>query len=143
MRLPSRRQLYRLADIAIPWGVGGFLILVAIEEDATPKRWSLIALAVVQGAALRWRRRRPELVTAAVLVAALGFRISLPEIPRVGMLAVDIPAGRANADSYSPIGQGPGLAATAAHLRQEMVDRRLAARSWARANGDHDPDVRD
>ena len=37
----------------------------------------------------------------------------------------------------------PGLAARAAHLRQEMVDRRLAARAWTRAQGDDDPEIRD
>jgi xylulose-5-phosphate/fructose-6-phosphate phosphoketolase len=37
----------------------------------------------------------------------------------------------------------PGLAAQAAHLRQEMVDRRLAARAWTRVHGDDDPAIRD
>jgi xylulose-5-phosphate/fructose-6-phosphate phosphoketolase len=37
----------------------------------------------------------------------------------------------------------PGLAAQAAHLRQEMVDRRLAARAWTREHGDDDPAIRD
>ncbi len=37
----------------------------------------------------------------------------------------------------------PGLAGKAAHLRQEMVDRRLAARAWTREHGDDDPAIRD
>ena len=37
----------------------------------------------------------------------------------------------------------PGLASRAAHLRQEMVDRRLAARAYTRAHGDDDPEIRD
>ena len=37
----------------------------------------------------------------------------------------------------------PGLAAKAAHLRQEMVDRRLAARAYTREHGDDDPEIRD
>jgi xylulose-5-phosphate/fructose-6-phosphate phosphoketolase len=37
----------------------------------------------------------------------------------------------------------PGLGATAAHLRQEMSDRRLQARAWTREHGDDHPDVRD
>ncbi len=37
----------------------------------------------------------------------------------------------------------PGLADKAAHLRQEMVDRRLAARAWTREHGDDDPAIRD
>jgi xylulose-5-phosphate/fructose-6-phosphate phosphoketolase len=37
----------------------------------------------------------------------------------------------------------PGLASTAAHLRQEMSDRRLQARAWTREHGDDHPEVRD
>jgi xylulose-5-phosphate/fructose-6-phosphate phosphoketolase len=37
----------------------------------------------------------------------------------------------------------PGLASKAAHLRQEMDDRRFEARAWTRAHGDDQPDVRD
>ncbi len=39
VRLPSLRQLARLGDRAIPWLVGGFLVLVAIDENATPTNW--------------------------------------------------------------------------------------------------------
>jgi xylulose-5-phosphate/fructose-6-phosphate phosphoketolase len=37
----------------------------------------------------------------------------------------------------------PGLAARAAHLRQQMVDRRLEARAYTREHGDDDPAIRD
>jgi xylulose-5-phosphate/fructose-6-phosphate phosphoketolase len=37
----------------------------------------------------------------------------------------------------------PGLGTKAAHLRQEMADRRLQARAWTREHGDDHPDVRD
>ncbi|MEA2670332.1 MAG: xylulose-5-phosphate/fructose-6-phosphate phosphoketolase [Chloroflexota bacterium] len=37
----------------------------------------------------------------------------------------------------------PGLGERAAHLRQEMVDRRVRAREYTRAHGDDDPEVRD
>jgi xylulose-5-phosphate/fructose-6-phosphate phosphoketolase len=37
----------------------------------------------------------------------------------------------------------PGLAAEAGHLRQAMVDRRLAARAWTRIEGEDHPDIRD
>jgi xylulose-5-phosphate/fructose-6-phosphate phosphoketolase len=37
----------------------------------------------------------------------------------------------------------PGLAAHAANLRQEMVDRRLQARAYTRQHGDDDPEIRD
>jgi xylulose-5-phosphate/fructose-6-phosphate phosphoketolase len=37
----------------------------------------------------------------------------------------------------------PGLAAEAAHLRQDMVDRRLRCRAWTREYGEDHPDVQD
>jgi xylulose-5-phosphate/fructose-6-phosphate phosphoketolase len=37
----------------------------------------------------------------------------------------------------------PGIAAHAAHLRQEMVDRRIEARAYTRAHGDDPPEIRD
>ena len=37
----------------------------------------------------------------------------------------------------------PGLASRAAHVRKEMVDRRLAARVFTRLHGDDDPEIRD
>jgi xylulose-5-phosphate/fructose-6-phosphate phosphoketolase len=37
----------------------------------------------------------------------------------------------------------PGLADRAAHLRQQMQERRLAARAYTREHGDDDPEVRD
>ena len=37
----------------------------------------------------------------------------------------------------------PGLANTSAHLRQEMVDRRLRYRAWTREHGEDHADVRD
>ncbi len=35
----------------------------------------------------------------------------------------------------------PGLARKHAHLRQELVDRRLQARAWTREHGEDDPDI--
>jgi xylulose-5-phosphate/fructose-6-phosphate phosphoketolase len=37
----------------------------------------------------------------------------------------------------------PGLAARAAHLRQQMVDRRLEARAYTRLEGEDAPEIRD
>jgi xylulose-5-phosphate/fructose-6-phosphate phosphoketolase len=37
----------------------------------------------------------------------------------------------------------PGLGERAAHLRQQMGERRLAARAYTREHGDDDPDIRD
>jgi xylulose-5-phosphate/fructose-6-phosphate phosphoketolase len=36
----------------------------------------------------------------------------------------------------------PGLARRAAHIRQEMQDKRLAARAWTREYGEDAPEIR-
>ena len=37
----------------------------------------------------------------------------------------------------------PGLASAAGHVRQDMMDRRLAARAYTREHGEDDPEIRD
>ena len=37
----------------------------------------------------------------------------------------------------------PGLVGRAAHLRQHMQERRIAARAYTREHGDDDPEIRD
>ena len=37
----------------------------------------------------------------------------------------------------------PGLGERAAHLRQQMGERRLSARAYTREHGDDDPEIRD
>jgi signal transduction histidine kinase len=94
VRLPSRRQLTRFADVVIPWGVGLILILSAIDEYATPTSWlplvATVALAAVQGALLHWRRARPVEVTALVLAAGLVYHPLVAEVvlPFAGFFAV-------------------------------------------------------
>jgi hypothetical protein len=44
VQLPSRSLLGRLGDVAIPIGVGVVLVLIAIDEYATPTWWSLLLL---------------------------------------------------------------------------------------------------
>lgn len=88
---PSR--LMRVADLVIPWVVGLFLILVAVDESdgsAPIVVGSAVVLAVVQGAALRWRRSHPERVMAVVLVAGLGYLLLIPEavLPVAGFFAL-------------------------------------------------------
>jgi len=39
------------------------------------------------------------------------------------------------------IGRVPGLGASAAHLRQDMVDSRVRARDWTRSHGEDIPEV--
>ncbi len=93
MRRPSRRKLTRLVNIAVPWGVGLFLALVVLEELESESSLLLVlglVLAAVQGAALWWRRRRPELVMAVVVAAGLGYHLIVPEIvvPIAGLFAI-------------------------------------------------------
>ncbi len=89
MRL--RSHLAPVADVLVPWGTGVLLALIAIDAQSSPGGVLLgIALAVIQGAALHWRRRRPELVTAVTLAAAAAFVPLAPEtvIPFAPLFAV-------------------------------------------------------
>jgi signal transduction histidine kinase len=92
MRL--RSHLAPVADVLVPWGTGVLLALIVIDERATPTDWPWLivglALAAIQGVALRWRRRRPERVTAVTLAAAAAFVPIAPEtvIPFAPMFAV-------------------------------------------------------
>ncbi len=81
-----RTRLRRLGGALIPWAVAIFLVLVAGDEQpAQPgefdaARAAAMLLAVVQGAALHWRRERPELVTAVVLAGGVGYQLIVPEV---------------------------------------------------------------
>jgi MYXO-CTERM domain-containing protein len=94
VRRSSRIRLSRLADFVIPWGVGVFLALVVLDADPAVRSpvefWLGMLLAVVLGAALRWRRRRPELVMAVTVVAGLGYHLLFPEVvlPIAGLFAI-------------------------------------------------------
>lgn len=94
MLRPSRRLLGRLGDIAIPWGVGLFLILVALDvgrrEDGPGLVLAGLVLAVAQGAALAWRRRYPERVMVVALAGGLGVWLLAPEVvlPLAGLFAI-------------------------------------------------------
>ena len=92
MRSPHA-LLGRLADIAIPWGVGLFLALLVLEESerlSAPLVILGVVLGVVQGAALHWRRRRPEPVMAVSLAGGLGTLLLAPEtvLPIAGYFAM-------------------------------------------------------
>jgi signal transduction histidine kinase len=94
MRWPTRTQLGRLADFAIPWGVGLFLFLVVLDESSEGLAFPLVilgaVLAAVQGAALRWRRERPEQVMAVTLIGGFGTLLLAPEtvLPVAGYFAI-------------------------------------------------------
>jgi hypothetical protein len=81
------------ADVAVPWIVGLFLVLVALgegEDGAPAGVLLLIALAVVQAVALRSRRTHPIPVTAVALVGGLAVLAISPDsvMPVAGYFAV-------------------------------------------------------
>ena len=90
----AQRKLSRVADVAIPWGVGLFLVLLVVDESseglATPLTILGVVLGIVQGAALRWRRTRPEAVMAVAVVGGLGTLLIAPEtvLPVAGYFAM-------------------------------------------------------
>jgi hypothetical protein len=94
---PLLRRLGRIADVSLPWVVGIFLVLVAGDDVDQPRSDAEVAigmvLGVVQGAALHWRRRRPELVMAVTLVGGLGYWVVVPEIvlPIAAFFAIGSP----------------------------------------------------
>ena len=82
-----RTRLRRLGGGLIPWAVAIFLVLVAGDElPAQPgefdaARAAAMLLAVVQGAALYWRRERPELVGHPAVLVSYRFNGFLDDIP--------------------------------------------------------------
>ena len=84
MRLPWKATGLRgFADVAVPWGVGLFYVLVALGESDSGAPAGvvllLLALAVVQGIALRWRRTEPLPVTAVSLLVSLAVLAISPD----------------------------------------------------------------
>jgi signal transduction histidine kinase len=90
----TRARLARVADFAIPWGVGLFLVLLPLDESseglAPAATVAGVALGAVQGLALRWRRQRPEAVMAVAVVGGLGTLLVAPEtvLPIAGFFAM-------------------------------------------------------
>jgi signal transduction histidine kinase len=141
VRVPSRRQLTALADRVIPSGVALFLALSAIDEYATPTWWLplvvSVGLGMALGAALWWRRRRPELVTGFVLAAGLAYHLLVPEVvlPVAGFFAVGSLAA-ARPPRVSLLGLGGLLALAGANFftstaGDALFTMGLAVGAWA------------
>ena len=84
MRRPwTAASLRGVADVLIPWGVGIFYVLIALGERDSGAPVGvfllLLALALVQGVALRWRRSDPLPVTGVCLVAGLAVLAIAPD----------------------------------------------------------------
>jgi signal transduction histidine kinase len=95
MRWPWKSAGLRgFADVAVPWAVGIFLVVVALGEGESGAPAGvvllLIALAVLQGVALRWRRSHPIPVTAVSLIGGAAWLLIAPEsvLPVAGYFAV-------------------------------------------------------
>jgi signal transduction histidine kinase len=138
VRRPLSNRLRRFGAAAIPWAVGLFLVLVALDEEpGAPWQAVAVLLAVVQGAALRWRRDRPELVTAVVLAAGLGFQVIVPElvVPIAGLFAVgSLAAARPPLVSLAGLAALEALAATnflTTTVDDAVFTMGLAAGAWA------------
>jgi signal transduction histidine kinase len=142
VRRPERSRLRRLGGATIPWAVAIFLVLVAGDElPAQPgldlERAAALLLAVVQGAALHWRRERPELVTGIVLAGGLGYQLIVPEIvlPIAGFFAIGSLAANRPPRVSLP-GLAGLLALTATNFFTTTVDdtvfaMAVAGGSWA------------
>ncbi len=141
MRRPSRRLLGRIADVTIPWGVGLFLVLVVLEEGKHNDSSALIllgiALAVAQGAALRWRRSHPEWVMVVALAGGLGIQLLAPEVvlPVAGLFAIGSLAA-ARPPRVSLVGLAALIALVAANFFTTTVEDTvftmgLAVGAWA------------
>lgn len=141
MRRPSRRELGRLGDFAIPWGVGLLLGFVVVDPDAPPRSWLAVVLGVLLGialgAALRWRRRRPELVMTVALVAGMGYQLLVPDIvlPIAGFFAVaSLAAARPPQVSLAGLAGLEALAATnffTATSEDTVFAMAVAVGAWA------------
>lgn len=127
--------------MAIPWGVGLFLVLVVLEEGRRHDSSALvllgIALAVAQGAALWWRRRHPEWVMAVALAGGLGIQLLAPEVvlPVAGLFAIGSLAA-ARPPRVSLIGLAALIALVAANFFTATVEdtvftMAVAVGAWA------------
>jgi signal transduction histidine kinase len=142
VRRSLRSRLRRLGGASIPWAVAIFLVLVAGEEEPAQPGFDLgrsaaMVLAVVQGAALHWRRKRPELVTGVVLASGLAFQLIIPEvvIPIAGFFAIGSLAA-ARPPRVSLVGLAALLGLSAMNFFTTTVEdtvfaMALAGGSWA------------
>ena len=133
--MPAPSRLLRLAGAVIPWGVGIFLVLVAVDEigGTNPARVAAaLALAVLQGAALRWRRVQPGRVMAVVVVAGLAYLLLVPGVvlPVSGLFALGSLAA-ARAPRISLIGLAALMASTAPNFVTATVEDALFTMGFA------------
>ncbi len=133
-------RVVRAVSRAMPWLAGAWYVLVTLDYAGSPAAaWGGVTLAGVLGAALVWRRDRPELVAAVVLGASLAAHLLIPEIviPFAGMVAVWSLA-LARPPRVSLVGLAGLLAVSATNLLTTTLDDTvftmvLAVSVWALA----------
>jgi len=92
VRIRERNRLKTAADVALPFLVA--LFLAGLVDDSPgigdTERIVGILAALVQGAALWWRRSHPQIVTAIALAGGLVIALVAPDglIPFAGLVAV-------------------------------------------------------
>ena len=92
-RLRTTAGFWRVVDLLLPWLVGALYVLTARDfrdDDSTLAQIAAVVFGVVQGAALAWRRQRPELVTAVVVATGVPYHLIVADlgIPFAGLIAV-------------------------------------------------------
>ncbi len=92
-RLRTTAGFWRVVDLLLPWIVGALYVLTARDfrdDDSTLAQIAAVVLGVVQGAALAWRRQRPELVMAVVVATGVPYHLIVADlgIPFAGLIAV-------------------------------------------------------
>ena len=110
----------RVVSAALPWIVAVFYMLTAsdfVQDDPPLALIAAVVLGTVQGILLLWRRKRPELAIALVLITGLPFHLLVPElvIPFAGLVAIWAlaqpaaagVAGRARRPAGGVVGQLP------------------------------------
>jgi signal transduction histidine kinase len=88
----SRERLRQLVDVAIPIVVTAVLVGVVLDPNVEPGPLKALglALAVVQGVALWWRRAYPERVMAIALAGGLAIQLIAADgvLPWAGLVAL-------------------------------------------------------
>ena len=83
----------RVVSVALPWIVAVFYMLTAsdfVQDDPPLALIAAVVLGALQGLLLLWRRQRPELVMALVLITGLPYHLLVTElvIPIAGLVAM-------------------------------------------------------
>ena len=87
------RSFRRAVAVAVPWLVGAWMVLIALDllDEKSPARLlAAVATAAASGAVLQWRRTDPPVALIASLVLAVPYHLLVPQavIPIPAMVAL-------------------------------------------------------